>query len=282
MTPVPIRNTVLLSVDKKLIDEITTESGFKLYLSPEYNFEENASVEGTVVSLPKNYIGNLAIGDNVVFSYHTISDREFPNTSELFIPISEPSSDLRIWQNGKGEKLRMRAHQGAIAVFWVGVYFDAQGRFDPEKSTRGTEDQVERWMHQNFKFGNCENFIHKNLLSLDNKEYWKCGFENIFAKKVGDEVVAVGDRVVCKFIDIPIERRLTQIKGIQLPDTKVAMRLYDRAVVLSGGEDIGLGKGDIVSFNEGYAEKYKMFGQEYCLIKKNRIEGIWMPDKKTA
>lgn len=281
MNPVPIRNKVLLTVDNKLIDEITTESGFKMYLAPEYNFEDNATVTGTVAAIPKNFKGNLSIGDSIAFSYHIISDREFPNTADFFVPISEASNELRIWQNGKGEKIRMRAHQGAISIFWIGVFFDKQGRFDPDKSVRGTEEEVERWMQTNFSFGNCDRFAHKHLISLGEKDYWKCEYNNIFAKKVGDEVVAVGDRIICKFIDIPVDRRVSQIKGIQLPDTQVAMRLYDRAEVISGGEEMGLQKGDIISFNERYCEKYDLWGSKYALIKKSRVEGIWV-DKKVA
>lgn len=281
MNPVPIRNKVLLTVGKKLIDEIVTESGLNLYLSPEYNFEENATVTGTVAAIPSNFKGDLSIGDEVAFSYHTISDREFPNTSHYFVPVSEPNNELRIWQNGRGEKLRMRAHQGAIAPFWVGVYFDSHGRFDPEKSARGTEEEVERWMHQTFTFGNCEKFNHKNLLSISGNEYWKCNFENIFAKKVGDEIVSVGDRIICQFIDIPIDRKVSEIKGIKLPDTKVALRLYDRAVVISGGEDVGIVPGDIISFDERYLEKYDLWGKKYGLIKKNRVDGLWI-DKNAA
>ena len=281
MNPVPIRNNVLLTVDKTLIDEISTESGFKLYLAPEFNFEENATVTGCVSALPANYFGNLSIGNEVAFSYHIVSDREFPNTSDYFVPISEPNGHLRIWQNGRGEKLRMRAHQGAISIFWVGIFFDSRGQFDPEKSTQGTEEQVERWMHTNFKFGNCEKFIFKHKLSLNDKEYWKCKTENIFAKKTENGIEAVGDRIICQFIEIPVDRRITEIKGIQLPDTKVAMRLYDRAIVVSGGEDIGVRPGEIISFNERYVERYKLWGKEYGLIKKSRVEGLWV-NKKTA
>lgn len=279
MTPVPIKNKILLRVDRKLIDEIVTDSGFKLYLAPEYNFEDNATVTGVVSALPQNFSGNIAVGDSVAFSYHTISDREFPNTANYFVPICEPNGSLRLYQNGRGEKLRMMAHQGAISVFWTGVYFNSRGQFEPEKSTQGTEEQVERWVHSNFQFGNCEKFLHKNLLTINNEEYWKCGFENIFAKKVGDEIIAVGDRVLCEFIDIPIERRISHIKGIKLPDTKVEIRLMDRAKVISGGEDIGLNKGDIVSFDERYVESYTLWGKKYALIKKSRCEGAWVTKK---
>lgn len=276
MNPYPIKNNVFLEIDKALVDEITTSSGFKLYLAPEWNFESNVTVCGRIYSLPKKRsTWTVSIGDEVAFSYHVISNREFPNTSDFFVPISEGGQYIKIWQNAKGEKLRMMAHKGAISVFWTGVFFDKNGIFHQEKSTQGTEEQVERWMQTNFKFGNCDRFTYRNLIGIDDKEYWKCGYENIFAKKVGNDVIAVGDRIICEFIEIPIEQRIKEIKGIKLPEKEVAVRLYDRAKVLSGGEDMGFKKGDIVSFNEKYCERYTLWGKEYALIKKHRVEGVW-------
>lgn len=279
MTPVPIKNNLFVQIEQALVDEISTESGFKLYLAPEWNFEENATVTGKITHLPKDFQGDLSIGDNVAFSYHVVSDRTFPNTSNWFVPIAEPSGSLKLWQNGKGEKLRMMAHQGAISVFWTGTYFNSKGQF--EYGTQGTENQVERWMGQNFTFGNCEKFVFKNKLPIDNKEYWKCNYENVFAKKVGDEIVAVGDRVICSFIDVPANEIIKELKGIIIPDHTVEFRLYDRARVISGGSGIGLVPGDVVSFNKDYCEKYKLFGKDYFLIKEKRIEGIW-ENKQTA
>lgn len=276
--PVPIRNNLFIKIDKALIDEISTESGFKLYLAPEYNFEHNATISGTIAEIPKSFNGKISKGDSVAFSYHVVSDREFPNTADFFVPISEPSSSIRIWQNGRGEKLRMMAHQGAISVFWTGVFFNKYGQFEQEKSTQGTESQVERWMHTNFKFGTCEKFLYKNLLSINNQDYWKCSYENIFAKKEGDKIIALGDRIICKFIDIPVSRRVKEIKGIKLPDTKVEIRLTDRAEVISGGEEMGIKEGDVISFNERYMETYELWGNKYALIKKSRVEGKWQTE----
>ena len=275
MNPIPIRKNVFLKIDKALVDEITTESGFKLYLAPEYNFETNATVTGTVENVPRGLSG-VSKGDKVAFSYHVISNREFPNTSDFFVPISEGSDHLKIWQNSKGEKLRMRAHQGAISLFWVAVFFDSRGQFVQEKSMQGTEEQVERWLHTNFKFGNCEKFNYRNLLSIGGQEYWKCNYENIFAKKVKGHVVTVGDRVICKFIEIPIEQRIHEIQGIKLPEKNVAIRLTDRAEVISAPKGSGFKKGDIISFNERYLERYTLWNKEYALIKQSRVEGKWV------
>ena len=273
MNPIPVKKNVFLKIDKALVDEIVTESGFKLYLAPEYNFEQNTAVTGKIASSKSK---DLPTNTEVAFSYQVISNREFPNTSDFFVPISEGSEHLKIWQNGRGEKLRMRAHEGKISLFWVAVFFDAKGQFVQEKSIQGTEEQVERWLQSNFKFGNCETFKYRNLLSIDGKEYWKCSYENIFAKKVKGHVVAVGDRIICKFIEIPIEQRVKEVQGIKLPEKNVAIRLTDRAEVLSAPKGSGYKKGDIISFNERYCENYQLWDKTYALIKQSRVEGLWI------
>ena len=274
LNPTPIRNNVFLKIDKALIDEITSESGFKLYLAPEYNYEQNVTCVGTVAGIPKQSTWNIKNGDQVAFSYAVISNRDFPNTSDFFVPLAQAES-CRIWQNAKGEKLRMTAHQGAISIFWTGVFFDTKGQFVQEKSIRGTEEEVERWMHSNFKFGDCEKFTFRNLVSVGGEEYWKCSIDNIFAKKQKDNIIAVGDRVICKFIEIPLEQQLSQMNGFHIPKKDIKVRLYDRGEIVSGGAQLGLKKGQIVSFDERYVEKYSLWGTDYALIKRHRIEGLW-------
>lgn len=259
------------------MDEISTESGFKLYLAPEYNFENNATVTGTVASLPQNYKGNLEVGNEVAFSYHVVSSRDFPNTADFFVPISEGNPHLKIWMNKKGEKLRMWGRPGAISYVYTGSYFNNHGQF--QYGTQGTEREVERWIATNFKFGDCEKFAYKNLIQLGTEKYWKCNLDHVFAKKVNGEIVAVGNRVICEIIDIPIPQQIKEIKGIKLPDKSVVARLYDRGVVVSGGESLGLKKGDCVSFNEQYCEKYTLWNKDFFLIKERRIEGVWIKDK---
>lgn len=274
MNPYPIRNTVFLTINKALIDEIITKSGFKLYLSPEYNLEHNVSVSGNVAALPRNYNGSLSIGDDVAFSYKVVSDRTFPDTSTFFVPLSEGNTNVRIWQNGKGEKLRMIAHQGVLDIFWVGTYFNSKGQF--EYGTQGTESAVERWMRTNFTFGNCEKFTFKNLIHIDGKDYWKCPIENVFAKKENGKIKAVGDRVICKFIDVSAKDLIKQVGGIHIPDSAIKIRYYDRGKVQSGGENIGVKRGNTISFEDRYCEKYELFGQEYFLIKEKRVHGQWI------
>jgi hypothetical protein len=38
---------------------------------------------------------------------------------------------------------------------------------------------------------------------------------------------------------------------------------------------MGFRKGDILSFEPQYVEKYELWGKKYMLIKKRRIQGKW-------
>jgi len=274
MIPYPIRDTVFLTISKALIEEITTKSGFKLYLSPEYNVEQNVSVTGVIAALPKSYTGNLSIGDEVAFSYKVVSDRTFPNTADYFVPVSEGNTNVKLWKNSKGETLRMVAHQGAINIFWVGTYFNSKGQF--QYGTQGSESEVERWMTSNFTFGTCDRFTFKNLFNIDGEEYWKCPIENIFAKKEKGKIKSVGDRVVCNFIDVSAKDLIKQVGEIHIPETAIQIRYYDRGKAITGGESIGVKKGNTISFDSKYCEKYEIFGKEYFLIKEKRVAGQWI------
>jgi len=274
MPPYPLKNTVLLTINKALIEEITTKSGFKLYLSPEYNLEQNVSVTGKIASLPKSYEGNLSIGDEVAFSYKVVSDRTFPDTSNYFVPVAGGNTNVKLWKNSKQEILRMVAHQGVLDIFWVGTYFDSKGQF--QYGTQGTESEVERWMTNNFTFGNCERFTFKHLVHIDGKDYWKCPIEYIFAKKEGKKIKSVGDRVICNFIDVSAKDLIKQVGEIHIPETAIQIRYYDRATLLDGGKSKGLKKGEVVSFDERYCEKYTIFNKDYFLIKEKRVVGQWI------
>src|SRR6478752_867193 len=88
-------NTVFLSLDKPLQDEILFESGIKLYIDPNYDPEWRATVKGKVEGIPKNPTGEcsevcnkIKIGDECAFSYRVISDRCVSKVDDYFMPIS--------------------------------------------------------------------------------------------------------------------------------------------------------------------------------------------------
>ncbi len=63
-----------------------------------------------------------------------------------------------------------------------------------------------------------------------------------------------------------------------LPAWSVVGMFLDRAIVISGGENIGLKKGDIVGFEQKFCEKYTLWGTECFLIKEDRIDVIYQSE----
>jgi len=275
----PIKSTVFLKLDKALQDEIITEGGIKFYLSPEYNPEWNATVTGKIKNLPKlveqknkHILSQLNIEDEVCFSYSVVADRKFGSTGALFQQVTEDNPYRKEFKNGVGEKIMAVAVNGKISKIWIGTYHDKYGQF--VHGFQGTENQLEKWLSQ-FQFGKNQKMTYKNLLSYQAESFWKVDFANIFAKKKGKNIVALGDRVICKPVEKEVSREFLKLNGIDIPASSVKLRYYDRATVVSGGEKIGLKKGDVISFEERFLEKYNIWQQEFFVIKERRIQGKW-------
>lgn len=277
--PKPIKATVFLSLEKALQDEIILEGGIKLYLAAEYNAEWNATVTGKILSLPqlappklKHIYDQLNIGDEVCFSYSVVSDRGFASGGALFEQITEDNRFFKEYRNGKGEKLRIVAVRNRFnEPIWTGMHFDKKGIFTGN-SRQGKESDMESWISQ-FPMGKNQKMAFRNLYNYQKNSWWKVSMENIFAKKEGDNIVSLSDRVICKPIEHKISPEMLQLNGIHLPTNDVKMRLYDRATVVCDADDIEVKKGDVVSMQQEYVEKYNIWGEEYFLIKKSRVLG---------
>lgn len=274
-------NHILLQVDKALNDEILLEGGIKLYLDPTFRPEWNATVTGKVVSKPihpkgenKKAIAALKVGDEVAFSYRVISDIEYGSSSDLFNPTTEGSDYYKIFANAKGEHLTIVAMpNGNMPPIWAACYNDKFGNL--VDGTQGNESDVERWMAQ-FKFGNVQDGKFKNLFEEDGKDYWKSQECDVLAVKNGDDILPTSDLLICKPIEIDLTTRHNLMNGVSLPPMTIAARLYDRATLLHDAEDMGLKKGDVVSTQEQYIQKYDLWGKPYFLIPKRHIYGTWI------
>ncbi len=279
---IPIKATVFLSLEKALQDEIILEGGLKLYLAAEYNAEWNATVTGKILSLPqsappklKHIYDQLNIGDEVCFSYSVVSDRGFASGGALFEQITEDNRFFKEYRNGKGEKLRIVAVRNRFnEPIWTGMHFDKKGVFTGN-SRQGKESDMESWISQ-FPMGKNQKMAFRNLYNYKNNSWWKVGIENIFAKKVGDEIIPLGDRVICKPIEQVLSPEYLALNNIQIPAKEVKLRQYDRATVICDADDIEVKKGEVVSVDGKYFEKYQMWGAEYFLIKKNRVLGKYV------
>lgn len=272
----PIKN-VLISIDKALNDEIVLNNGKKLYLAAEYNVGYNATVQGTVRGLPINNkkewaktATKLNVGDEVAFNYRVVVNREFlPTTSQFQSVVNE--RHRKEFTNAKREKITMRALPYQGKLIWIGCHISNKN--EPLDGIQGTEKEVERWLSK-FDFSKDCPYIYKNLIDLDEEKVWKCDFSSIYAKKIGDEVIAVGDRVIMEPIEIDMTQRTNIMNGVHLPEMSVVAEYNDKATVVSGGEKYGLKKGDVVLFDPLYLEKYTFWGKNYFLIRDKRVNAI--------
>lgn len=279
-TPKPIKN-VFCTLDKALNDEIITDSGIKLYLDPTFNPEWNATVSGKVYALPINpdkeyaeMMQQLNVGDEIAFSYRVVSDVRVNAGKDAFTEITKDSPYYRRYTSAKGEWVTVVAMQGVIDKIWVGTYVDKFG--DLIDGVQGSEHEVERWLSQ-FNMVTDNKLTHQNLIEYTQDiDFWNVKPSEIFAKKVGDEVQAIGDRVILQPIDLVIKPDQAKLVFVNVPEgSDIKIRLYDRAVVISGeGNDWKVG--DTVGFEEKYVEKYNLWGKDYFLVKKKRIQGKWV------
>jgi hypothetical protein len=263
-----------VKVDKKLNDEILLNGGLKLFLDPTWRHEWNVTVTGTVYGIPEKYkkhYPTLKVNDEVAFAYTVVNERRFKSGAENFVQITEDNQYYKRFQNPSGEKIIVSAIPGKISLLWVGVYLDKyNNRID---GLQGTESEVGRWLSQ-FNMGGVQDGYYKNLLATEQGDFWKVKPAELLAKKEGDEITMYANRVLAKPIEIDYTTKYNLENGTILPAFSIVGTYMDRAELVSGGEDLGLKKGDIISTNEEYAEQYDLWGTKYFIIKKNRINGV--------
>lgn len=280
MTVLPIDYVLIETPSAYNESLLLPESGLQLFLDPSYNKQDHVQVSGIIVSLPKNpkgesrqIINDLSIGNQVVFSYMVISDIVHADESEAFHALTEGSGHFQKWVNSKGQSLFKVAMPGVIGLIWAFGLLDRNGDVINGAGGQGSEHDADRFLSQ-FKFGTTDNYKFKRLIEIDGRDFWMVKADEIFAKKVGDDLIAIGDRVITEPVTIELTEQEKYHMGIQV-NLDAQIKLADRGVVLSGGEELGINKGDMVSFDARYCEKYEFFGKEYSLIKKKRINGTW-------
>ena len=269
-------NVPFLKLDSALQSEILLANGQKLYIAAEWDIENNATVVGKVAYLPqtakgegREVLSQLEVNDEVAFSYSVCADTAFNDATESFVETSEGSDYLKLFQNGKGDKIKIMALPGNIAPIWVGVLNDKRGEWID--GVQGRESDVNRWLSQ-FSFGDSSQLRFKNFFDLDGEEVWKCDYRNFFCKKSGDSIKALGDWIVCEPVYIDKTTAYNIENGVSLPPMSVALMLTDRAIVVDGG---GFNEGDIVGSEERFFGIYQLWGKKYMIIKKRNVKGLY-------
>lgn len=270
---------VLLRIDKALQDELITDSGLKLYIDPSYRKEWQASVTGFIEALPiktspkhSRILSQLKVGDEVCVSYRVVADFAFKGDGYRFMQTTEDNPYHQEFVNGSGEwvkKYALPKRSGLIGVVWVGVYTDRYGGY--VDGQQGSEEEVDRWMAQ-FPFGKTDDYTFNNFFSYKGQEYWKCNLDDIYAIRVNGKLIAVGDRVIGRYIEEEVPE---EIKKSLTYSGEMKIRYQDRLRVLTGGQSLGLVKNNTVSINQGHLEKYNFYGKEYYVVKEGSITGKW-------
>lgn len=272
----------LVSINKAFEDEITLDGGVKLFLDPTYNKSQHVICTGKIAALPikppsnlKRALKNLAVGDEICFSFRVCADITHNVTEGFFTETTNPEEKFfKRYTNSKQEWITVVCIPTSTNFTkWVGTYVDANGEL--VEGVDGSEGKVFSWL-QKFNFISEDKFKFNNLLGIDGEDVWKVGLDEIFAKKAEDgSLVPVGERVLLKPIDIDIKHRMEIMKGIHLPQQSVAARFFDRAELLHDYPFLDLRKGDTVAFRENFVEKYTFYNEEYWLLKPARILGKW-------
>lgn len=272
MTPI---NKIFLEITKPLQDEITLESGLVLHKAAEYDVEWSVTTTGKVAAVAPKLRSkvNIEEGSEVAFSFSVISERSFPPDSEVFHPHYE-NPYLQRFVNGKGEVLQIVAIQGLLTPDWICTLTDAKGEFI--NGLQAKERDMEKWKSQ-FSFSADSKFVFKNALDTeDGKTVWQAGVDDIFAKKEGDEIQAVGNRIILKPIIVDMKEKLEIASGERLPYQSICVKLMDRGEAIEDYEGLGIKKGDVVSFQEEFAERYDLWGSDYFILKRGRALGLWV------
>lgn len=269
----------LLEIKKAIQDELVLGGGLKLYFDASYHPEWHVCTCAKVVSKPR-HITNVAEGDEVFISYSVIAERTWTDASDSFFPITENNRHYQQWQNRNGQWLTKRALPTPTrSILWVAYWQDNYLNI-LEEGVQGTESDVDRWLSQ-FSFKDSGTYRHKHLTRIGKNNLWKAQIFDIFAKRASDgSVQSVSDRVILQpLVEDKTDWYVLQGGVLQNTGDKIGAMYTDRGIVVSGGEAIGLQKGDIAGFEPRFCEKYTFDNTEYFLVKENRIDVIWQPNQ---
>lgn len=259
-------NHVLVTIESKFDDKIVFEDGTVLYKAAELDLNWNVTVTGIVSATCQKV--NLKSGDEIAFSYQVIAAKKWSDSDEVFQIASEKSNEFTEYIDGKGR--RLRKIKSYFYRKWDGILLNKD--FTPISfRLGGSESEVDRWLSQ-FKFSDSKGTF-KNCIDFHEQEYWKVTIPNIIAKKEGEEIKMMGSELLCEPLLQDITKTMEIAEGIVLPEGYAKLKYDNTGVLTHDYEALGLKTGDILSFEEKYGAKYKLWGKDYVIVKKDRVLG---------
>lgn len=269
-------NKLLVEIKAKYEDEINFASGVKLYVDPSFNPNFHATVSGIVHSVPRSLrYANAGIekiirpGDEVLFSYKTVGDISFEDSTELFRMTTKEEGYVTEWMNQDRHTIRME--KGLKERQWAVVYTDQWGQLLAGKV--GDAGECENWITTNFKFASGEGFTYDNQLYYDDKELWRVDYSFVFAIRRDGHMRMVGDYLL---VEPVVENRPLKILHTNLERTEADRYCIreDKGWLRCGeaGSD-GMRHGDLLLFEPNLKEKYNIAGKPMYIVKKQFVMG---------
>lgn len=259
-------NKYFLEIPAPLAEFIISDSGFKFYLGgAKYNHNWNVTVNGKLALKPKSGLP-INVGDEVAFNYRVCNERNWDVSTDEVFHILLDEEGYREWYNGNGEVLKMEKNP-FLSNEWNCCVIDGKG--DLLDVYCGRYGDCENWISK-FKFNN-ENYTYKNLVPIDDKDYWKADETEIYASITDGKLVAHNDYCIINPIKEDLTKRAELQKGIILTDKKILSIPNDRGVVVASANN-EFEPGTVVGFVPEFCEKYDLWGKKQFLVKNRNIE----------
>lgn len=237
------------------------------YKIPERNVNWDVSVTGTAeADYPRLRIKK---GDDIAFSYMVIAEKKWYDADSLFQLSIHTEGIFSEWTDGSGGFIRkIKSPFSAKHKSWNAFYMKNEELIS---QMVGNDEECERWLSQ-FNFSN-NNGRHIHLFEVGGKDMWRVEHSMIIAKKSGHKISMFHDKILAKRIYSDMTTQVELSEGIILPKNSIQIEYKNMAMIEGDYPKLGLKKGDIVGFQDEYAQKYKLWGIDYLILIENRIFG---------
>lgn len=285
--PTCIQNYILVELTKTFQDEVISDGGIKFYQDTSFRPEWNVTINGIVASVPMKITGGgdsidpdrerispiVKQGDEIIFNYTVVMNRSISdNVAEIFERDKPKDPYVTTWSNPKGQQI--------VRIYLNNDNYEV-GLFDTKSKTwidriKGKEKDVENFMA---KYMPTENhfFNYGNLLSYDNKDYWKVDYSSVIAIKRGGTFEMVGGYVLVEPIKEAkkvIDQGVIEVYEMkQSKDYKSIGKVISIGEPLKGDLNLSVKANDIIVIDSRYVEKYEIDGKDYWIVRQKYIYG---------
>lgn len=289
--PICLQNNILVELPKAFQDELVSTNGIKFYQDTSFRPEWNVSIQGKVVSIPKNITqgdGNIhsfdpdrprirpivKAGDDIVFGYTVIMNRvQDDNKADIFVQEDSLNAFTATWLSNNGLRI--------IRVYLLNDKWEI-GLFDTKTKTWvdkvvGGEREVESFMG---KYMPTENvgFNYKNLLPFEGKDYWMVDYSFAIAiKRAAGVFDMIGDYVLVEPIREPHRGAYQGVIEVyeiaQDTDYRAIGKVVAIGIPLKDDIKLSVKPNDIICSDIRYVQKYEIDGHDYWVIRQKHIYG---------